>query len=88
VPVVSLSVDPDGVLAHGKMGIAAENPGALASAVRALITDPARRGEYGERARRYALREHSLANIKALQRLIDTGSMRDEEIAPLAIPRP
>lgn len=87
VPVVSLSVDPDQVLAHGKMGIAAETPGALASAVRALITDPARRAEYGARARRYALREHSLANIKTLQRLIDTGSTRDEA-ASVAIARP
>src|SRR6202050_2016777 len=76
--VASLTVDPDHVLAQGGMGIAAGPPGALASAVRSLIIDPARRAEYAERARRYAMREHSLENIKTLQRLIDTGSMRDE----------
>jgi glycosyltransferase involved in cell wall biosynthesis len=87
VPVVSLSVDPDQLLAHGNMGIVAENPGALASAVRALIMDPARRAEYGERARRYAMREHSLENIKTLQRLIDTGSLQACGAPPCDRPR-
>ena len=88
VAVVSLTVDPDHVLAQGKMGIAADTPQALASAVRCLITDPARRADYGKRARRYAMREHSLENIKFLRRLIDTGSMREEDSAPVAIARP
>jgi glycosyltransferase involved in cell wall biosynthesis len=85
--VVSLTVDPDRVLAQGKMGIAAETPEVLAGAVRSLLTDPARRAEYGERARRYAMREHSLENIETLRRLIDTGSMQEEGSAPVAIAR-
>ncbi len=88
VVVVSLTVDPDHVLAHRRMGIAAQTPAALARAVRSLLADPARRAEYAERARRYAMREHSLDNIKALRRLIDTGSMPAEEGASIAIARP
>jgi glycosyltransferase involved in cell wall biosynthesis len=77
VPVVSLNVDPDHVLSSEGMGILAKSTAALAQTVRGLITDPVRRAEYAVRARRYAMREHSLANVELLTRLIDSGSRQD-----------
>jgi glycosyltransferase involved in cell wall biosynthesis len=75
VPVVSLQVDPDQVLQREVIGIRAGTPQGLADAVRQLLVTPALRKEYGERARQYALREHSLRNTQQLAQLIDTGRM-------------
>jgi glycosyltransferase involved in cell wall biosynthesis len=71
VVVVSLSVDPDGVLAQKKVGIAAQSEPALAAAVRGLIDDALRRAAYAQRGRDHALACHSLRNADALVALID-----------------
>jgi glycosyltransferase involved in cell wall biosynthesis len=69
--VVSLSVDPDGVLEAERVGICAGTEAALAQAVRRLLTDPRARAEYVERARRHVRLAHSLANRNALIELIE-----------------
>jgi glycosyltransferase involved in cell wall biosynthesis len=73
VPVVSLSVDPDGVLEREALGFRADSPELMAAYVRRLVVESALRTEYGERARRYALLHHSLRNARTLMQLIDTG---------------
>ena len=72
VPVVSLNVDPDGVLEREAVGFHTRTTAALESSVRRLIEMPALRAEYGARARRYALLKHSLRNVEQLIGLIGT----------------
>jgi glycosyltransferase involved in cell wall biosynthesis len=71
VAVVSLQVDPDGVLARERVGIAAGTEQKLIAAVRALIEDPAERAALAARGREHALRHHSLRNAGELMRVID-----------------
>jgi glycosyltransferase involved in cell wall biosynthesis len=72
VPVVSLQVDPDGVLACEAVGIRADSEAQLAEAVRLLITAPRQRREYGERAREYAMKVHSMRNAMSLAQLLQS----------------
>jgi glycosyltransferase involved in cell wall biosynthesis len=71
--VVSLHVNPDGVFDREGVGIHAGSEDELARAVRRLIADPALRGSYTSRARRYAGRSHSMQNVQRLIQLIDAG---------------
>jgi glycosyltransferase involved in cell wall biosynthesis len=74
VPVVSLQVDPDGLLSEQGVGIACNNSEAqLVAAVRSLITNPGRRAALGQKAREYASARHSMANAAGLAELLDTG---------------
>jgi glycosyltransferase involved in cell wall biosynthesis len=69
--VVSLTVNPDGVLDGKGVGVYAGTEEGLARAVRNLLTDPAARAGYAERARAYATANHSVRNIGKLTELID-----------------
>jgi glycosyltransferase involved in cell wall biosynthesis len=71
VPVVSLHVNPDGVFDREEIGIYAGTEAALARAARVLLTQPATRARYAQRAREYATGQHSLRNIEPLVNLID-----------------
>lgn len=73
VPVVSLDVDPDGVLERERIGMHAGSEERLAQAVRQLAMDGALRADYGTRARTYALARHSLRNATELGELLITG---------------
>lgn len=70
VPVVSLQVDPDGILTEAGVGCCAGSYERMVSAVRDLIADPSRRREMGRRARNYAAREFSEANMNTLIRFL------------------
>ncbi len=60
IPVVSLYFDPDGRIAGEGLGLFADGSWeAFVAAVRRLWSDPELRRQIGERARRYAAREHS-----------------------------
>src|SRR4029078_3484808 len=80
VPVISLSVNPDGVLDRQGIGIHAGSEQRLEEAVRRLLGDTALRNEYAARAREYASRRHSLRNTDALIRLIETGEIASENV--------
>jgi glycosyltransferase involved in cell wall biosynthesis len=71
-PVVALDVDPDDVLERNGVGIHAGSPARLAEAVRQFATNPARRAEYGARARMYAQRNHSILNVDMVAALFAT----------------
>lgn len=75
VPVVSLHVDPDGVLDREAVGVHAETEERLLQAVRMLVTDPVQRAEYAARARKHALLRHSMHNARLLSQLIDSGEI-------------
>ncbi|MGH8138276.1 MAG: glycosyltransferase family 4 protein [Steroidobacteraceae bacterium] len=70
--VVSLHVDPDGLLEQDGVGVFCHgSEQQLIEAVRALVTNSARRVAYAGRGRRHAEAKHSLANAAALARLLD-----------------
>jgi glycosyltransferase involved in cell wall biosynthesis len=69
--VVSLSVNPDRVLDERGVGIHAGTEEGLGKAVRHLLTDPAARSGYAERALAYARTAHSVRNIGKLTEMID-----------------
>jgi glycosyltransferase involved in cell wall biosynthesis len=71
VPVVSLSVDPDGLLRERGLGYLSGDEEALARDVAQLLDDHALRERIGERARRYALEHHSTAHLDRLARLLE-----------------
>lgn len=72
--VVSLDVDPDGILKREGVGIHAGSEERLQSAVRTLLLDPTARAGYIESARRYVHAKHSLRNADVLVRLIEGES--------------
>jgi len=78
VAVVSLSVDPDGVLEREQVGMAAHTEAGLETAVRRLIDDPELLAAYANRGREHAAAHHSLANIGRLLQLIRTYARRSE----------
>lgn len=69
--VVSLTVNPDQVLDGRGVGIHAETEEGLARAVRTLLTNPALRADYTQRARAYARSTHSVRNAGMLVEMID-----------------
>lgn len=71
VPVVSLHVDPDGVIESEGLGRHATSENDLIAAVRMFIEDDALRTEYAARARKYALEKHSMRNAHELGRLLE-----------------
>jgi glycosyltransferase involved in cell wall biosynthesis len=70
VAVVSLNVDPDGVLDGKQVGIIAHSEPALCQSGRRLIEDAGARAAFVRRAREHALLHHSLRNVQDLTRLI------------------
>jgi hypothetical protein len=74
--VVSLNVNPDRVLDTQGIGIHAGTEEGLAQAVRSLLTNPAVRAGYAERARAYARSAHSVRNATMLVELIDACATR------------
>jgi glycosyltransferase involved in cell wall biosynthesis len=71
VAVVSLHVNPDGVLDRESVGVHARSEEELARAVRLLVSDAALRGGYTARGRSHAMRSHSMRNAQKLIQLID-----------------
>jgi glycosyltransferase involved in cell wall biosynthesis len=69
--IVSLDVNPDGVLDSEKLGIHAGSEEGLERAVRELLSTPALRTRYAGRARAYVKANHSLLNAARLVDLID-----------------
>jgi glycosyltransferase involved in cell wall biosynthesis len=72
--VVSLDVDPDGLLEGQELGIFCHgSQERLHQSVRALLTDASLRGRYAARGRQHANAKHSLANAAVLAGLLDTN---------------
>jgi glycosyltransferase involved in cell wall biosynthesis len=93
VPVVSLAVDPDGVMTREAIGICAGSEEGMVRAVRMLASDARLRGEYGLRGKQHAHRRHSLANARLLAQLLETGRIEPAEkeranigLSPNALP--
>ena len=61
-PVVSLTVDSDGVLEREKIGIHSGSFQKMVQDVRHLLSDERLRKEMGQRAKAYAVREHNLVD--------------------------
>jgi glycosyltransferase involved in cell wall biosynthesis len=72
VPVVSLHVNPDGVLDREHIGICVTSETQLTEAVRTMLTNPQLRAQYGASAEGYALEHHSLQNAQRIEQLFDS----------------
>ena len=68
--VVSLDIDPDGVLQKHDLGFVAKSPKALAGIIEKLVRDDMLREKIAARALRYAANEHSLENANRLASII------------------
>jgi glycosyltransferase involved in cell wall biosynthesis len=73
VPVVSLSVNPDGVLTRESIGFCSSTINQMELDVLKLIEDKYARLAMGKRAREYAIKNHSTANIKILVDLFESA---------------
>ena len=71
VPVVSLSVDPDGILQSENLGRLSGTYGRLVADIKELVRAPHERDAMGVRARNHAERIHSLRNVDRLKKVID-----------------
>ncbi len=69
VPVVSMLLDPDDILATQKIGYCSGSFEQMVRDVRRLVDNPGLRDDMGRRAREYALENHSLK--KNMKRLLD-----------------
>ncbi len=71
VPVVSLDVDPDGLLSRERLGAVVSSMDELEAKVRELLANPQLRREIGARAREFTLKEFNLhKNVDRLEELI------------------
>lgn len=71
VPVVSLLVDPDGLLSKGDIGFHSGTQERLEADILRLVRDRELRERMGRQAREHAARSHSLANVDRLVSLMD-----------------
>lgn len=62
-PVVSLNVDPDGIIKNHKLGFRSGSFEKLACDVKFLLENPKEQQEMGARARRYAMRHHDIQRV-------------------------
>lgn len=65
VPVVSLELDPGGVIGRENAGVVAESVDGVAEAVRRLVTAPGLAAELGERGRRFVRETHEEGRVVA-----------------------
>lgn len=71
VPVLSLDIDPDGLLSDEGMGVLVQNMNDMESQLRGMLADPQRRRVMGQRAHDVARREFNLeANVNRLEEMI------------------
>jgi glycosyltransferase involved in cell wall biosynthesis len=71
VPVVSLHVDPDGLLSRTGLGIVSHTEDRLYVDVADLLDSPEKRLEIGARCRAYAAANHSEANVSQIAKLLE-----------------
>ncbi len=71
VPVVSLAVNPDGVLDRASVGMHAESEDELAQATRRLLEDHGFRDRLARNARGYAQEFHSMKNAQRLADVLE-----------------
>jgi glycosyltransferase involved in cell wall biosynthesis len=73
VPVVSLNVDPDGLLSRRGLGVVSRTEDQLFRQVTTLLHSYETRAEIGTRARAYVLDHHTERNIEEIARLLQVA---------------
>lgn len=80
VPIVSLDVNPEGLLTEKGFGRLVADSNSLETAVRELVGDPQKRREIGARAREYAAREFDLKHVvDRLEELLEKRKIKNEK---------
>ncbi len=82
IPVLSLDVDPDGLLSRDGLGAVATDMNRLEHKLRELLADPSVRREIGIRASEFAKKEFDLqANVDRLEKLIEERRLLSPEMS-------
>ncbi len=77
VPVLTLGVNPDGLLDNSYLGCSHVSTAEIASSIRRLASNPDTLEEIGKRSRRFAIRRFSMRNAAELASLIaETAAVR------------
>jgi glycosyltransferase involved in cell wall biosynthesis len=71
VPVVTLGVDPDGLLGSGRLGLVGGSEEGLRESVARLLEDDAERLRMAARCRAHAVAAHDRANVARIGKLLD-----------------
>jgi glycosyltransferase involved in cell wall biosynthesis len=74
VPVLTMGVNPDGILNEDSLGGCYASTEGLADAIRERVSNPARLASTGEVARQFAIREFSMKNASELAALITNAT--------------
>ena len=82
VPVLSLTVNPDGVLTNEGVGLVSGTYERLTRNLDRLIRDTTLRVEMADRAQAYAFRHHSTKNFAQVIRLLDPNELTATESDP------
>jgi glycosyltransferase involved in cell wall biosynthesis len=62
-PIISLNVDPDGIMAQEGMGVKSGDLASMTKDIDKLMQDDAAMKQMGENGRKYILREHDIRNV-------------------------
>ncbi|HFC54060.1 MAG TPA: glycosyltransferase [Gammaproteobacteria bacterium] len=80
VPVVSLGIDPDGILSRYDVGIVSSDFQHLVSDTRTLIMDRELRRRMGRNSRKYAFAHHSQANAARIVEILRETAYTNQNI--------
>lgn len=72
VPVVSLDIDPDHIIAKNRIGFRSGDFEQMVKDIEVLISDERLRADMGERAQQFAFQHFSLGNLGKISDLIDS----------------
>ncbi len=87
VPVISLNADPDGVLEKEGIGYRSGSIDRMVQDCRVLIEDRQIRNQMGEKAYRYAIKNHSIDNIWKIVDIIENGYRQEGEDGTVKVQR-
>ncbi len=88
VPVVSLDLDPDGVLTRECIGIRSAGFRQMVADTKRLIQDGEMRRSMGRRAREYALAHHSPGNAARIVEILEGSLETSPQMRPLSSQEP
>jgi len=82
VPVITLGVNPDGLLDNSYLGCNHVSTAEIASSIRGLASNPDLLEDMGKRSRQFAIRRFSMRNAAELSSLIaETAADRCDTLA-------
>jgi glycosyltransferase involved in cell wall biosynthesis len=82
VPVLTLGVNPDGLLTDSYLGSSHDSTAGIANTIRGLASNSDKLADMGKRSREFAIRQFSMANAAELADLIIQTAIDKRETSP------